>query len=143
MVIGSYTESSKYYVWPQTAVTRGLDLPTCRLAGRQTDAASEHSLCYFMRIDVHLQSWNMSVYWLWLLLDGSAVSVVIVIIAICDMPRQEFSLCERVYIHNTYWKAECHVLKHDSNFESSFQEDLCLIPAQLRDWLKDSKKQAP
>ena len=32
----------------------------------------------------------------------SAVSVVIVIIAICDMPRQEFSLCERVYIHNTY-----------------------------------------
>ena len=28
----------------------------------------------------------------------------IVIIAICDMPRQEFSLCERVYIHNTYMK---------------------------------------
>ena len=27
----------------------------------------------------------------------------IVIIAICDMPRQEFSLCERVYIHNTYF----------------------------------------
>ena len=24
------------------------------------------------------------------------------IIAICDMPRQEFSLCECVYIHNTY-----------------------------------------
>ena len=42
-------------------------------------------------IDVHLQSRNVSV---------SAVSVVIVIIAICDMPRQESSLCEHVYIHN-------------------------------------------
>ena len=31
----------------------------------------------------------------------SALSVVIVIIVICDMPRQEFSLCERVYIQNT------------------------------------------
>ena len=36
------------------------------------------------------------------MLDVSAVSVVIVIIAICDMPRQEFSLRERVYIHNMY-----------------------------------------
>ena len=54
------------------------------------------------RIDVHLQSGNISVYWLWLLLYVSAVSVVIVIIAICDMPRQEFSLFERVFIHNTY-----------------------------------------
>ena len=27
------------------------------------------------------------------------------IIVICDMPRQEFSLCERVYIHNTYMKS--------------------------------------
>ena len=36
------------------------------------------------------------------MLDVSAVSVVIVIIAICDMPRQEFSLWERVYIHNSY-----------------------------------------
>ena len=32
-----------------------------------------------------------------------AISVVIVIIAICDMPRQEFSLCEHMYIHNTYF----------------------------------------
>ena len=55
-----------------------------------------------MRIDVHLQSGDVSVYWLWLLLDISAVSVVIVIIVICDMPRQEFSLHESVYIHNTY-----------------------------------------
>ena len=39
------------------------------------------------------------------MLDVSDVSVVIVIIAICDMSRQEFSLCERVYIHNTYMKS--------------------------------------
>ena len=54
-----------------------------------------------VRIDIHLQSGDVSVYWLRLLLYISAVSVVIVIIAICDMPGQEFSLCERVYIHNT------------------------------------------
>ena len=70
-----------------------------------------------MRIDVHLQSGDVSVYWLWLLLDVSAVSVVIVVIAICDMPRQEFSLSGGVYIHNTYMKAESRVLKHDANFE--------------------------
>ena len=33
-------------------------------------------------------------------------SVVIVIIVICDMPRQEFSLCERMYIQNTYMKSK-------------------------------------
>ena len=54
------------------------------------------------RIDIYLQSGNISIYWLWVLLDVSAVSVLIVIIAICDMAGQEFSLCERVYIHNTY-----------------------------------------
>ena len=27
------------------------------------------------------------------------------IIVICDMPREEFSLCERMYIHNTYMKS--------------------------------------
>ena len=35
MFCQSYTESSKYYARPQTAVARGLDLPTCGLAGRQ------------------------------------------------------------------------------------------------------------
>ena len=54
----------------------------------------------FTRIDIHLQSGDVSIYWLWLLLYVSAVSVVIVIIAIYDMPRQEFSLCERVYTKN-------------------------------------------
>ena len=58
-----------------------------------------------MHIDVHLQSGNICVYWLWLLLDVSAVRVVIVIIAICDMPRQELLSCERVYIQNTYMKS--------------------------------------
>ena len=53
-------------------------------------------------IDIHLQSRDINIYWLWLLLDITAVSVVIVIIAICDMPRQEFSMHERVYIHSTY-----------------------------------------
>ena len=67
--------------------------------------------------DVHLQSRSVSVYWVWLLLDVSTVSVVIVIITICDMPRQEFSLRGRVYIHNTYMKAQSRVLKHDANFE--------------------------
>ena len=47
---------------------------------------------------------NIRVYWLWLLLDVIAVSIVIVIIVICDMPRQEFLLCECVYIHNTCMK---------------------------------------
>ena len=40
-----------------------------------------------------------------IILRLSAISVDIVIIAICDVPRQEFSLCERVYIHNTYMKS--------------------------------------
>ena len=70
------------------------------LPGLHADTAPKHQFCYFsslseemvMRIDVHLQSGNVSIYWLWLLLDVSAVSIVIVIIAICDMPRQEFSL---------------------------------------------------
>ena len=41
------TRSSKYYVRIQTAVARGLGLPTHGLAGRHTDAASKHSVCYF------------------------------------------------------------------------------------------------
>ena len=70
-----------------------------------------------MHIDVHLESGNVSIYWLWLLLDVSAVSVVIVIIAICDMPRQEFSLRECVYIHNMYMKSRKSYSEKDTNFE--------------------------
>ena len=36
-----------------------------------------------------------------------------------------------VYSQNAYEKQK--VLKQDANFESSFQEDLCLIPVQLGD----------
>ena len=53
-----------------------------------------------MRIDVHLQNGDVCVYWLWLLLDISDVSAVILITAICDILRQE-----RLYIHNTYMKS--------------------------------------
>ena len=56
-------------------------------------------------IDVHLQNGDVIIYWLWLLLHTSAVSVVIVIIEICDMPKQELSLRERVYILNMYIKS--------------------------------------
>ena len=50
-----------------------------------------------MCIDLPMQSGDVSIYWLWLLLDVSAASVIIVITAISDIPRQEFSLCEYVY----------------------------------------------
>ena len=49
------------------------------------------------------------------MLDVSAVSVVIVIIAICDMPRQEFSLCEHVYIHILVIKIEKEKFIHYVN----------------------------
>ena len=63
---------------------------------------------FIFRVDGHAHRRtfaNVSVYWLWLLLYVSALSVGIVIIAICDMPRQEFTLCECVYIQNTYMKS--------------------------------------
>ena len=92
------------------------------------------------RIDVHLQSGNISIYWLWLLLDVSAVSVMIVIIAICDMPRQEFSLCELVYIHNTYMKSRKSCSESWRKFRVKFPDNLCLHPVQLGGRLNDSKK---
>ena len=78
-----------------------------------------------MRIDVHLQSKNISVYWLWLLLDVSAVSVVIVIIAICDMPKQEFSLCGRVYIHYMYMKSRESCFETWRKFSSKVSRRSC------------------
>ena len=57
-----------------------------------------------MPIDVHLQSGDVSIYWLWLLLDGSAVSVLIVIIAICDMPRWILIVWMCVYSQYVYEK---------------------------------------
>ena len=39
----------KYYAWLQTAVARGLGFPASRLAGRHTDAAPKHSVCYIIQ----------------------------------------------------------------------------------------------
>ena len=106
-----------------TTVTRGLGLPAHRLAGHHTDAASKHSLCYFrsfseqmvMHIDVHLQSVNVSVHWLWLLLlDVGAVSVVIVI---CDIPDRNSHCVNMCLFTICISKTESRVLKHDANFE--------------------------
>ena len=79
----------------------------CQPASGASYCRCSQTLCYFsfFRVDmvtligVHLQSGDVSIYWL---LYDSAVSVVIVIIVICDMPRQEFWLHECVYIHSTY-----------------------------------------
>ena len=73
------------------------------------------------------------------MLDISAVSVFLMIIAICDIPRQELSLRERVYIHNTYvYEKQKVVFWNMMQISSSFQDNLCLIPVQLGDRIKDS-----
>ena len=72
-LLPSFHHHSTQHNHTTQTVTDGL--PADRQVGHDTDAASKHSLCYF--------------------------SIVIVIIANCDMPRQELSLCERVCIHNT------------------------------------------
>ena len=95
------------------------------------------------RIDVRLQSEDVSVYWLWLLLCVSDLSVIIVIIAICDMPRQELSLCERVYIHNTYMKSRKSCSETRRKFRVKFPGGPVPNPSKLGDRLKDSKKPAP
>ena len=41
-------------------------------------------------------------------------------IAICDMPRQEFSLRERVYIHNTYVKSRKSCFETRLKFRTKF-----------------------
>ena len=66
------------------------------------------------------------------MLDVSAVSVVIVIIAICDMPRQEFSLCERVYIHNTYMKSRKSCSETRRKFRVKFPGQPVPNPSTIR-----------
>ena len=120
-----YTESSKYYAHIHTAVTRGRCLP---VSGPSYWRCFQTLTLLFqfifringLHIDVHLQRRNVSIYWLWLLLDVSAVSVVIVIIAICDVPRQEFSLREHVYIHNTYMKSRKSYSETQCKFRVKF-----------------------
>ena len=92
------------------------------------------------RIDVHLQSGSISVYWLWLLLYVSAVSVAIVIIAICDMPRQEFPLCERVYSHNTYTKSRKSCSKTRRKFRVKFLGRSLPNPSTIRRQAKRFKE---
>ena len=87
-------------------------------------------------IDVHLQS----VYWLWLLLDVSARSVVTVIIAICDMPRQEFSLCECMYIHNTYMKSRKSCFETRLKFRVKFPGQSVPNPSTIRRQAKRFKE---
>ena len=68
----------------------------------------------------------------------SAVSVVIVIIVICDMPRQEFSLYEHVYIHNTYMKSRKSCSETQCKFQVKFPGRPVPNPSTIRDRLKDS-----
>ena len=92
-------------------------------------------------IDVHLQSRNIGTYWLWLLLDVSAISTVIVIIEICDMPKQKFSLCERVYIHNTYYiKSRMSCSKTRRKFRIKFPGGAVPNPSTIRRQAKRFKE---
>ena len=74
------------------------------------------------------------------MLDVSAVSVVIVIIEICDMPRQEFSLRGHVYIHNTYMKSRksCSETRH--KFRVKFPGGYVPNPSTIRRQAKIKKK---
>ena len=66
------------------------------------------------------------------MLDISAVSVVIVIIAICDMPRQEFSLRECVYIHNKYMKSRKSCSETRRKFRVKFPGGPVPNPSTIR-----------
>ena len=69
------------------------------------------------------------------MLHINAVSVVIVIIAICDMPRQElFSFRERVYIHNTNMKSRnlCSESETRRKFRIKFPERPVPNPNTIR-----------
>ena len=70
----------------------------------------------------------------------SAVSVVIVIIVICDMPRQEFSLCERVYIHNTYMKSRKSCSETRLKFQVKFPGGPVCNPSRIRRQAKRFKE---
>ena len=74
------------------------------------------------------------------MLDISAVSVVIVIIAICDMPRQEFSLCERVYIRNTYMKSRKSCSETRRKFRVKFPGRPVPNPSTIRRQAKRFKE---
>ena len=74
------------------------------------------------------------------MLDISAVSLVIVIIAICDMPRQEFSLRERVYIQNTYVKSTKSCCETRRKFRIKFPGRRVPHPSTIRRQAKRFKE---
>ena len=82
-----------------------------------------------MRIDVHFQSKDVSIY---SILYVSALSVVIVIIAIFDTPGQEFSLSERVYIQNTYKKSRKSCSETRRKFRVKFPGGHVPNPSTIR-----------
>ena len=67
-------------------------------------------------------------------------SVVIVITVICDMPRQEFSLCERVYIHNTYMKSRKSCSETRCKFQVKFPGGPVSNPSTIRRQAKRFKE---
>ena len=74
------------------------------------------------------------------MLDVSAVSVVIVIIAICDMPRQEFSLREHIHIHNTYMKSRKLCSETRCKFRVNFPGGPVPNPSTIRRQAKRFKE---
>ena len=74
------------------------------------------------------------------MLDISAVSVVIAIIAICDMPRQEFSLREHVYIHSTYMKSRKSCSETRRKFRIKFPGRPVPNPSTIRRQAKRFKE---
>ena len=74
------------------------------------------------------------------MLDVGAVSVVIVITAICDMPRQEFSLCELLYIHNTYMKSRTLCCQTRRKFRVKFPGRPVSNPSTIKTHAKRFKE---
>ena len=66
------------------------------------------------------------------------------IIAICDMPRQEFSLCERVYIRNKYYmKSRMSCLETQHKFRVKFPGGPVPNPSTIRRQPKRFKETGP
>ena len=62
------------------------------------------------------------------------------IIVICDMPRQEFSLCKRVYIQNTYMKSRKSCSKTQCKFQIKFPGGPVPNPSTIRRQAKRFKE---
>ena len=79
------------------------------------------------------------------MLDISAVNVVIVIIAICNMPRQEFSLREHTYIYifTTYMKSRKSCSETLRKFRIKFPGRPVPNPSTIRRQAKRFKERGP